>query len=91
MLASLGQRLASIEETVTETHRLLEQGVAAKEWYSTSELAEAMGLSQYTVQARWCNAARIECEKDPETGKWRIPGSEFRRLVKGGGLRPRTT
>ena len=51
--------------------------------------AEAMNVSVYTVAERWCNADRIECEKDPETAKWRIPGSEFRRLVKGGPLKPK--
>jgi hypothetical protein len=41
----------------------------------------------YTVRERWCNEGRIECEKDPANGKWRIPGHEFRRLVGGGALK----
>jgi hypothetical protein len=48
-----------------------------------------LGKSQYTIQERWCNDGRIECEKDPESGKWRIPGGEYRRLVGGGALKPK--
>ena len=29
--------------------------------------------SHFTIQERWCNDGRIECEKDPTSGKWRIP------------------
>jgi hypothetical protein len=89
VVTTLSHKLASIEETMMETHRLLKQKAIDKEAYSTSELAEVMGVSRYTVQERWCNAGRIECEKDSETGKWRIPGHEYDRLVRGGKLRPR--
>lgn len=85
----LGQRLAVLERTVTDIHNVVTSTMVQKEWYTTTELAEAIGKSQYTVQERWCNDRRIECEKDTETGKWRIPGSEFRRLVAGGGLLPK--
>ena len=87
VLMGFGQRLATIEQTVVDMHRMLQAKAVEKEWYSTAELAEAMGVSQYTVQERWCNAGRIECEKDPDNGKWRIPGHEYLRLVKGGRLR----
>lgn len=93
VLMTLGQRLTSIEETVAEVHRLLQHQAADavdKDWYSTTELAGALGVTQYTVQERYCNAGRIACEKDPATGKWRIPGAEYRRLVWGGLPRPRT-
>jgi hypothetical protein len=89
-LATMDQRLSSIEERIAETHHLLQQRAVEKEWYSTAELAEEMRVSHYTVQERWCNAGRIECVKDHETGRWRIPGHEYRRLVTGGGLRPRS-
>jgi hypothetical protein len=88
-LMAFGERLAAIEQTVADMHRLLQHQAVEKEWYSTTELAEAMGMSVYTVTERWCHAGRIECEKDPATGKWRIPGHEFRRLVKGGPLKPK--
>jgi predicted site-specific integrase-resolvase len=70
-------------------YSLLTSQKVEKEWYSTSELAETLDKSHYTIQERWCNEGRIECEKDPESGKWRIPGHEFRRLVGGGALKPR--
>jgi hypothetical protein len=85
----LGQRLAVVDERVSEIHRTIMSQRLEKEWYTTTELAEAMNKSQFTVQERWCNDGRIECEKDPETGKWRIPGHEFRRIVAGGGLLPK--
>jgi predicted site-specific integrase-resolvase len=50
-------------------------------------VAAALDVSQYTVQARWCNAGRIECEKDPDTRKWRIPAREYARLTRGGSPR----
>jgi len=86
---ALSQRLANVERVLAEIHSLVMDQRVQKEWYTTTELAEAMGKSQYTVQERWCNEGRIDCEKDPETGKWRIPGQEFRRLMSGGALMPR--
>src|SRR5262249_7947837 len=97
-LGVLLERLASIEHAVTDRlttieevmYRLLENKGAEKEWDSTAELAEAMKGSVYTVTERWWNAGRIDCEKDPATGKWRIPGEEYRRLVRGGPLKPKS-
>jgi hypothetical protein len=80
----LGQRLAILEAKVTDIHQVVLAQRVEKEWYTTGELAEALGKSQYTIQERWCNDGRIECQKDPESGKWRIPGHEFRRLAGGG-------
>jgi hypothetical protein len=88
-LLVLSQRLANVERVLAEIHEVVMNERVQKEWYTTTELAEAMGKSQYTVQERWCNDGRIDCEKDPETGKWRIPGHEYRRLKSGGGLLPR--
>jgi hypothetical protein len=88
-LSSFGQELADIKAAVTDVQQMLRHQPVGKEWHSTGELAEAMGVSVYTVAERWCNGGRIACEKDPDTGKWRIPGAEFERLVRGGGLKPR--
>ena len=90
-LLLLDQRMNNLTELLGEVHAVLMSQRLQKEWYTTTELAEAMGVSQYTVQERWCNQNRIECEKDMESGKWRIPGNEFRRLVAGGKLRPAQT
>jgi hypothetical protein len=84
-IASLDQRLDKIEAILAQ----LVPGKHEKEWHTTSELAEALNKSLFTVTERYCNSGRIECEKDPESDKWRIPAREFRRLVNGGVLRPR--
>jgi hypothetical protein len=89
-LALFSHRLERVEELVGNIDQRLAQVVVEptfKDWYDTNEVAEAMGVSRYTVQEHWCNSGRIECEKDPVTNRWRIPGHEFRRLVMGGGLR----
>ena len=85
----LGQQVASLDKKLAEIHQIITAQRIEKEWYTTTELAEAMGKSQFTIQERWCNDGRIECEKDPENGKWRIPGHEVRRLRAGGGRSPR--
>src|SRR5687767_11517311 len=89
LLTSFGRRLEAIEEAVGAIRRLVGDRAVEKERYTTSDLAEALNVSQYTVTERWCNAGRIEAEKDPDTGKWHIPAREFDRLVKGGGLKPK--
>ena len=45
-----------------------------------------MGVTGHTIRGRWRNQGRIECEKDPATGKWRIPGRELELLRHGGSL-----
>lgn len=86
-LATFLRELSAIKEAVTEIRQMLLHQTVQKEWYGTTDLAEAMRVSTYTVTERWCNAGRIECEKDSDTGKWRIPGHEYLRLTKGGGLK----
>ena len=88
-LGIIAQRLAGLERVVTEVHEIGHGQRFEKEWYTTSDLAEILGKSQYTIQERWCNDGRIECEKDPNSGKWRIPGHEVRRLRAGGSLLPK--
>ena len=88
-LETVAHRLSVVERIVTEIHETVLGQRLEKEWYTTGELAEILGKSQYTIQERWCNERRIECEKDPDSGKWRIPGHEVRRLRVGGGPLPR--
>ena len=88
-LETVTDRLSTVERLVTEVHEIILGQRLEKEWYTTGELAEILGKSQYTIQERWCNEGRIECKKDPDTGKWRIPGHEVRRLRAGGGPLPR--
>ncbi|MCY2987534.1 MAG: helix-turn-helix domain-containing protein [Planctomycetota bacterium] len=88
-LRIIDSRLVVLERTVNEIHDVVQGQRFEKEWYTTTELAEILGKSQFTIQERWCNDGRIECEKDPTTGRWRIPGHEVHRLRAGGGIRPR--
>ena len=88
-IVAMSQRLANVEHVLAEIHEVVMNERVEKEWYTTTEVAKLMAVAQYTVQERWCNQRRIECEKDPENGKWRIPGNEFRRLRNGGALMPR--
>ncbi len=80
------EKLTHLVQQQQELNDLVSQQSILKEWYSTSELADIMGVKQYTVQERWCNQGRIECEKEPDSGKWRIPGPEVERLKNGGAL-----
>jgi hypothetical protein len=88
--AMILQSLSSLEERVAAMADQLEElkGTShtrsIKDWYTTAELAAMMGVTGHTVRERWCNQGRIECAKDPATGKWRIPGREFERLRRGG-------
>jgi len=88
-VATLNRRMAVMEQLVQEIHEFLKSERCEKEWYSTTDAAAFLGKSQFTIQEKWCNQGRIECEKDPNSGKWRIPGHEIRRLKQGGSLLPR--
>ena len=80
---NLTLKLNTIERVVNEIHGKLATQHLDKEWYSTAEAAEILGKSRFTIQEKWCNQGRIRCEKDPETGKWRIPRAEIERLRNG--------
>ena len=43
-----------------------------KDFYSTREVADLIGVTQHTVQVRWCSNARIEAEKDPAPGEFPV-------------------
>ncbi len=85
----LGQRLTALEEKIADIHQVILSQRVQKDWYTTAETAKALGKTDYTIRERWCNEGRIACEKNPESGKWRIPGHEFKRLVSGGALKPK--
>ncbi len=84
-LLSIDRRLSSVEKKLGALPGKRRIVSHTKDWYTTSEVAEALGVTVYTVAVRWCSRNRIECVKDPRTGRWRIPGHEFRRLTRGGG------
>lgn len=87
-IESISRRLDEVAERVAKVGCHLEEGRQEKEWYSTSEVGEILGKSDFTVRERWCNAGRIDCEKDEYSGRWKIPAREVERLRNGGGLRP---
>jgi hypothetical protein len=82
-LITLERHVAAMAEQLEEL-RVNSPESGPKDWYTTAELAAMMGVTGHTVRERWCNQGRIECSKDPATGKWRIPGREYDRLRRGG-------
>ncbi|MEK6238511.1 MAG: helix-turn-helix domain-containing protein, partial [Planctomycetales bacterium] len=91
-LQSMGLLIQRVDDLTKEVHEIgqvVRNGRIEKEFYGTAELAELLSKSEYTVREKWCNQGRIECEKDQDTGKWKIPGSEAQRLLNGGGLKPK--
>jgi hypothetical protein len=84
-IAALAKQLG---QQILDEIRALIANQQTKEYYTTEELATALDKKPFTIREHWCNAGRIECEKE-ENGKWRIPGHEYRRLVNGGGLNPK--
>ena len=84
VLLAMNEHLKVLRDQVAEVQEGVAAITAEKDWYTTKEIADLMGVTPHTVQARWCAAGRIECEKEPQTGHWRIPGYEFSRLRRGG-------
>jgi hypothetical protein len=89
ILASFDGRLKNIEELLTEVSSTVSSRQPEKEWYTTAEVADLLGKSDFTVREKWCNQGRIECEKHPDSGKWRIPAHEMHRMQNGGALKPK--
>lgn len=96
VVQAISQRLYAVESTLVSITSLLSElnrnastSRFEKEWYTTSEVADILSKSDFTIREKWCNQGRIECEKDPYSGKWRIPAAEVRRLQAGGALRPK--
>ncbi len=83
-VAKLHERLGELETQLATMSTNLPAISVDRRWYSTAEVAEMMRVSRYTVQERWCNRSRIECSKDSQTGRWRIPVRELRRLLREG-------
>lgn len=82
----LFQRLERIElllENLTDNR-------SAKEFYSTSEVAEMLGRAEFTVR-EWCRHGRILAEKRPcgrgRNKEWMISHDEVQR-IRNEGLLP---
>jgi hypothetical protein len=83
-VTKLYDRVGELESQLADMATSLPAISVDKRWYTTAEVAEAMRVSRYTVQERWYNRSRIDCSKDPQTGRWRIPVRELRRLLREG-------
>ena len=81
-------RLATIEAMLAT---LVEQRTV-KEWYSTAEVAAALGKAEFTVR-EWCRLGRVKAEKKKSgrgpASEWMISHAELTR-VRNEGLLPDT-
>jgi hypothetical protein len=61
MEQQLGQ-LVSRLEAIEQTLRLLVEGQAVREWYTTEEFAKQVGKAEFTVR-EWCRHGRLHAQK----------------------------
>jgi hypothetical protein len=66
---------AVLEEKLDIIMRKLNAGPDVKEWYSTQEYGDIIGVKPETVRKNYIETGRIEAEKC-ERGFWKIPHSE---------------
>ncbi len=74
-----------LEELVTvlkDVRRELRRDVLAKDFYTVSEAAKYLKVSDYTIR-RWIKEGKIHSEKpgNGKTARHRIPRSELERLA----------
>ncbi len=72
----LAQRLERIEQLLLT----LMSPPVSRDFYSTSEAANRLGLSPWYVR-RLCATGEILAEKHPESGRYLISANELERLV----------
>ena len=90
VLLSMNEQLHAIRKDIDDLKDTIHAMKPEKEWFTTADVASLCGVSQFTVQARWCATGRIECEKDETTGHHRIPAHEYDRLRRSGRPRPQS-
>lgn len=69
------QRLDKIEDLLES----LQMPRVEREFYSTNEVAEKLGLSKWYVR-RQCATGEILAEKHPESGRFLVSADELERL-----------
>ena len=86
LLISIADELRWIREDVVEVKEVLDAiKNPGKEHYTCAELSEILGVSQHTIQFRWCRQGRIECKQEGGRGnQYLIPAHEVERLRNGG-------
>ena len=86
LIGEILDRLLRIEVSL---HTII-RDKTAKEWYSTAEIAEQLGKSEYTVR-EWCRLGRVKAIMKSYTRgahpEWLISHEEFMR-IKNHGLLP---
>lgn len=82
--------LARLDERVAAVHELLIGQRAVKEWYTTAEVAAALGKAEYTVR-EWCRFRRVRAEKRAcgrgRSREWVVSHEELAR-IRNEGLLP---
>lgn len=76
--------LAKLERIEHVLGQLLSQKTV-KEWYSTAEVAEIIGKSEYTVR-EYCRKGQIEAEKAPNGRGWLVSHAALEHLRNFGPL-----
>lgn len=71
----LTMRLDRIERLITE----IKASPVQREFYSTAEVAERLGLSKWYVR-RLCSLGEILAEKHPDSGRYLVSASELERV-----------
>jgi excisionase family DNA binding protein len=69
------ERLERIEQTL----QALVVQRTVKQFYTTAEVAEIVGRSEYTVR-EYCRKGQIQAEKAPNGRGWLVPHAELERL-----------
>jgi hypothetical protein len=90
-LATLDQRMASLEEKLEEKlaqiNQLLLNQRTEKEWYTTEEFANLVGKAEFTVR-EWCRLGRINAKKRGSGrgphASWAIAHEEQKRYQRDG-------
>ena len=83
----MATRLNRIAARLDEVLELLQAQQAVREWYTTAELAQALGKSEFTVR-EWCRLGRVRAEKR-QSGRgahaaWVVGHEELLRYQKEG-------
>ncbi|MEO6812099.1 MAG: helix-turn-helix domain-containing protein [Isosphaeraceae bacterium] len=86
----IAARLARLEVQIGEIHSLIVNQKLIKDFYSTAEVALALGKAEYTVR-EWCRQGRVHAEKRAygrgRAKEWIVSHQELVRL-KNEGLLP---
>ena len=85
--------LEKLERIEAKLDALAQQRIV-QEYYSTADMAEILGKSEFTVR-EWCRLGRINAEKREcgrgRTGEWQVSNDELERIKSYGLLSQKPT